>query len=114
MSIELIYEQGCPNVQDARHALLEALTSLDMTADWEEWEKSDPGLPSHAAGFGSPTILVDGRDVAGEAPGSQSDSCRRYQGPKGYSNFPPVNMIRAALRENVLAPLEKARNPGDA
>lgn len=112
MSVELIYKQGCPGVQETRHALLEALTSLDMTPDWSEWEQSDPGLPEHARDFGSPTVLVEGRDVAGEKAESEAGRCRLYPGPQGPSPAPSADMIRRALRENVVAPLHGAGKRG--
>jgi hypothetical protein len=35
---------------------------------WTEYEAGDPELTPGARGLGSPTILVDGRDVAGACP----------------------------------------------
>jgi hypothetical protein len=112
MSVELIYEHGCPGVPETRHALLEALTSLDMSPEWSEWERSDPGLPDHAQGFGSPTVLVEGRDVVGEEAGSDAGCCRLYPVRDGYSRSPTADMIRQALRENVVLPLREAGNQG--
>lgn len=105
MSIELIYEQGCPGLQATRHAVLEALTKLNMEAEWTEWEISDPGLPAHAEGFGSPTVLVEGRDVAGEPPENEKARCRLYRGLSGQSNAPSSDIICQALREKILKPL---------
>jgi mercuric ion transport protein len=114
MSVELIYEKGCPGLQQARHALVEALTSLNMTPDWSEWEQSDPGLPDHAKGFGSPTVLVEGRDVAGEAAEAQARSCRLYEQPDGRkSPSPTADLIRDALRKNVVDPLQQAGDQGE-
>ncbi|MCW8193728.1 hypothetical protein F6455_02880 [Proteobacteria bacterium 005FR1] len=110
MSVELIYQQGCPGLQEARHALVEALSSLNMGAEWSEWEQSDPGLPDHAKDFGSPTILVEGRDVGGQEPRQEANSCRLYPGPDGLSRAPSAEMIKEALRRNVIAPLKDAEN----
>jgi mercuric ion transport protein len=114
MSVELIYEHGCPGVPETRHALLEALTSLNMEAEWNEWERSDPGIPAHAQGFGSPTVLVEGRDVAGDEADMESNCCRLYRSGEGYSRSPSVEMIRQALRKNIVAPLQEAANQGEA
>lgn len=108
MSIELIYEHGCPGLTETRHALVAALTSLDMAPEWSEWERHDPGLPDHAQGFGSPTVLVEGRDVAGENPHGEAGCCRLYRAAQGYSRSPTADMIRNALRKNVVAPLKEA------
>jgi hypothetical protein len=59
----------------------------------------DPGAPERIRGYGSPTVLVDGRDVAGAAPFEGTTSCRLYGStgdePRGA---PPVEAIVAALR----------------
>lgn len=51
-----------------------------------EYAIGDPTVPPYARGYGSPTILVDGRDVSGAVPFSE-DSCRLYSEEQGY---PPV------------------------
>jgi hypothetical protein len=59
------------------------------------------GADAAAAGMrGSPTVLVDGDDVAagpdgGSGPGSLA--CRLYPAGGGYEGAPPVEVIRAAL-----------------
>jgi hypothetical protein len=50
---------------------------------------------------GSPTIRVNGRDIAGESePQHVAFSCRLYPGEK-QSGVPPAEMIRRALREAI-------------
>ncbi|GEM_PF-3094897 len=63
-----------------------------------EW-RSSPDAPELVRAYGSPTILIDGRDVAGnEAPGA--GCCRIYQPQPGkFAAVPPVELILAALRE---------------
>jgi hypothetical protein len=93
--IELIYQQSCPNVAATRTALREALRRTGRTPVWTEWERDAPGAPAHARLNGSPTILVDGRDVLGAVPGDGGESCRLYGG--GREGVPPVIAIVAAL-----------------
>ena len=91
MKVQLVYFTGCPNVDAARAALRDALAAehLDLTIEEIDVERDD--APSWARGWGSPTILVDGNDIAGQAP-SSSASCRLY--PAGR---PSVRLIRDRL-----------------
>jgi hypothetical protein len=73
--VELIYHAGCPNVGAARAVLLRAFVRAQRDAHWVEWDGESPECPDHARGYGSPTILVDGEDVAGARPGAASN-CR--------------------------------------
>jgi hypothetical protein len=64
---------------------------------WTEWVSDDPSLPEYARGHGSPTVLVDERDVAAE--GTSGRSCRLYdQGDGTLQGVPPVAAIISALR----------------
>lgn len=94
--IELIYEQSCPNVDAARAVISSACAKLGRSANWQEWEVSDPQLPAHARGFGSPTILINGTDVAGQ-PAGVTDCCRVYPGEQGVQGVPPLEQIVRSL-----------------
>lgn len=98
MTIELVYFEGCPNADAARENLRKACTDLGMEADWKEWDQNNDNIPEHVKAFGSPSILVDGKDVAG-GPGEccKTKSCRVYEGGQ---NAPSVEIIKAALQEN--------------
>ena len=96
-TIELIYEQTCPNVEAARLLIKSACTQLGRAADWHEWEVSNPQFPAHARGFGSPTILVGGVDVAGQSA-SISDCCRIYAGERGVQGVPTLEQVVQALK----------------
>ena len=93
--IELIYQTARPNVEGARTALREALRHAGRAPRWTEWERDAAGAPAHARLYGSPTILVNGRDVLGAAPGDGGESCRVYG--SGREGVPPVSAIVAAL-----------------
>ena len=49
---------------------------------------------------GSPTILVNGRDLfpAGEGPTAAAPRCRLYATPEGPKSHPTVGMLKDALR----------------
>lgn len=98
-TVELIYDSDCPNVLKARKQLLRAFAKTRLTACWLEWERSDPESPDYVRGYGSPTILVAGKDVAGIAPSDDVSCCRVYAGSSGgMRGTPSVGEIASALR----------------
>lgn len=94
MKIELIYFNGCPNVDPARKNLKEAFEATGIKSNWDEWEHGNPEAPDYVLEYGSPTILIDGKDVARGPEGDLSpNSCRLYEG----GGAPSVKMIKAAI-----------------
>ena len=92
---ELVYFPSCPNVAEARARLVKAFVAAKLTPRWTEHRTDDPELPAYARGFGSPTILIEGREVTGAAPAAAGESCRVYGASGGA---PPLASIVAALR----------------
>jgi hypothetical protein len=92
-AVDFIYDDDCPNVEAARANLRAALSELSMPPSWSEHRIGDPAVPERARGFGSPTILVDGRDVVGAEPGVER-CCRIYATGGGV---PSVELIVRAL-----------------
>ena len=109
LHVELIYDPGCPNVDGAREVLTRALQDAGAPAVWTEWSTGDADCPDHRQGYGSPTILVNGEDVApGPHPWKprEADSaprCRLYDSADGTCGVPPQSDVRAAI-ERVLGP----------
>ena len=96
--IELVYFAGCPNVPKARQRLAHALSLANLPAKWVEWNTGDARAPEYVKQFGSPTILVEGRDVVEVLAGSTRDTCRVYRDSDGnHGGAPPVKEILAAL-----------------
>jgi mercuric ion transport protein len=93
VSVDFIYDPECPNAKTARANLMTALSRAGVAPRWVEHLAGAPSTPVEVRSFGSPTVLVDGRDVAGDAPAS-AQSCRRYDG----SGAPSVELIHQALR----------------
>ncbi len=91
-TIELIYFDGCPNVESARANLRDVFATLDLPKGWQEWEQGDPASPPHAKQYGSPSVLVNGRDVTGVGPVGAA-ACRA-------DGAPAVDTIRNALEEH--------------
>jgi len=92
IQVDFIYEQDCPNIKVARANLMRAFSRTKRSARWVEHDIDDVDLPERVQGYGSPTILIDGVDVAGERPGT-SECCRVYSS----GGAPSVEMISAAL-----------------
>lgn len=94
--VELVYFPGCPHADAARAAVREALAAQGDTAEWREWNRDDPRTPERLRRFGSPTVLVDGRDVSSAA--ADGDCCRLYVNGGRLRPAPAVESIRAALQ----------------
>lgn len=104
MRVELIYDTDCPNVAEARASLLQAFAAVRLEAKWTEWDRSSPSSPAYAANFGSPTILLDGLDVAGDNPREHMSCCRLYATVEGrYSGAPSVELLKTSFAPATLA-----------
>ena len=96
--LELVWDAGCPNVPAARRLIEQALHGLGRTPRWTEWRIGSDELPPRLAGYGSPTVLVDGVDVTGEEPSESSNCCRIYQDASGrFRGVPALEQVVAAL-----------------
>ncbi len=96
MKVQLLSFPGCPNAEGAREALSHALAAERLPPEYEEVDVTASGTPEPLRAWGSPTVLVDGRDVAGATP---EGSCCRLYGAEGPSRgVPSEKLIREALR----------------
>lgn len=99
--IQMVYDANCPNIDAARAAIRGALTAIGAPLMWQEFERRDPALPVTLRDLGSPSVLVNGRDVGCEG-GTMSlataNSCRVYQDDCGcICGAPSVRLILRAL-----------------
>lgn len=101
--VELVYDPGCPNVEKARAVLTRALQGAGVPAVWTEWDTDDPQCPGNRKAYGSPTILVNGEDVA---PGphqwaareeASGPRCRLYREGGQTLGAPPMIQVQAAI-----------------
>lgn len=90
-NVELVYFQGCPHVPEARRRLRQALELCQLDASWQEWDIGAGTAPSAVMGYGSPTVLIDGRDVLGDRGQGAGLGC-------AVGGAPAVEAIVAALR----------------
>ena len=110
--IDLVYDQTCPHVDQARAAIRDALEAFGVPCECHEWERNSGSTPAELRGLGSPSVLIDGRDVGGEEAPSPTpwNSCRIYRDESGHlSGAPSMQVILDALRdaENRLRRLSK-------
>jgi hypothetical protein len=99
--IEVLFFEGCPNVDLALRRARAAVAAAGVEAEVLATVIDSQDVARR--GFlGSPTVLVDGRDVADEAAPEESPSgfrCRIYPAADGrIEGAPPVEWIAAALR----------------
>lgn len=78
--VDLVFDPTCPNVEKARAAIRAALLAVGAPAEWREWEREAEQTPPSLRAYGSPTVLVNGADVAGgdDAARADANSCRVY------------------------------------
>ena len=105
LQIELVYDPGCPNVERARAVLATACREAQIPAVWTEWSSDDGDCPDYASNLGSPSILVNGEDVApGPHPWTPMDvgdgpRCRVYRDGDAIVAAPPLPRVAYAIRE---------------
>ena len=97
MKIQLLAFPGCPNAKAAREALASALAASRIDERIEEVDTTSADTPESLRSWGSPTILIDGRDVGGlEAP--TGAGCRLYRDEEGIiRGTPDESLVRSAL-----------------
>lgn len=112
IQIELVYEKTCPNIKVARLQMLRAFAEVGITPRWQEWEVSSPEAPSHVHGYGSPTILINGRDVTGDSADGDDYCCRVYShGEHPNKCVPAMADIVHALKPAQQTPRTKSHSP---
>ena len=101
LEVTVLYDSDCPYAEQLRQNLREALAAVGLPQEWTELDRLAEGTPEHLRGFGSPTLLVGGKDVTGAEPGGGS-CCRLYQGADGQLlTAPPTEVIVEALRKHM-------------
>ncbi len=99
IAVEFLAFKGCPHAPVMRQRLEEALRVLGKTVTPIEVDLellSQAGDPR--SGFGSPTILVDGRDLFGmESPTVPSKPSCRYYRPALPSTADIIERLRVRI-----------------
>lgn len=99
VDVELLYWDGCPSYPEARELLAEVLAARGVEAEIRMREVTTDAEAETLGFLGSPTILIDGRDVDRAGVGARpSLSCRVYYLPDGrVSPIPSREDLEAAL-----------------
>jgi hypothetical protein len=99
MDITFLYWQDCPSHEEALRRVRQVMGEEGIQAPIhlvhvETWEQAEP---LHF--IGSPTILVDGKDIQPPPPGaSYALTCRTYYLENGRASpLPSLELIRRAL-----------------
>jgi mercuric ion transport protein len=104
LKIEFIYEKTCPNIAAARAQLQQACAITGISAEWQEWEVSAADAPDYIHGYGSPTILINQKDINGEVKTGDDYCCRVYSHAADTNKGVPAvdtitNAINAAMKK---------------
>jgi len=97
MKIDVLYFAGCPNHKPTVERVRQVINRLGVAADVREVELTQDDDPAAMKFIGSPTVLIDGRDIdpSQRAGAGYGFGCRTFDG----AGVPPVEMIEQAVRE---------------
>jgi len=98
MRIEVLFVPGCPHAAPTVSRLRELLRSMKVSASIVEVEVADAATAAALGFAGSPTVRINGQDVAGEPRHLRVPAlaCRLYSsGPD--AGIPPLHLLRHAV-----------------
>ncbi len=100
MRIQLLYFPSCPNADAARTRLRQALRRCGKALSWEEVDLDALGTSSSLRRFGSPSILIDGRDVCPDgAQRASGTTCCRVYPQSDIRGVPELEQLIASLSD---------------
>jgi len=100
MKVEVLYVSECPSHPAAVKLVKEVLAAAGITTSVDEVLVRDEGMAGELKFVGSPTIRINGKDVAGESDTARNFAlcCRLYPGAKQIG-LPPAELVRRAVLE---------------
>ncbi len=100
MKVEVLFVADCPSHPAAVNLVKQVLAAEGVEAEIHEVLVRDEGMANELGFSGSPTIRINGRDVAGESQDARSFalSCRLYPGSKQVGLPPAETVHRAVLK----------------
>jgi hypothetical protein len=103
-SLDLLYFEGCPNIDTAGEHARRALAATGISADLRLVRIDNDADAVRQRFLGSPTIRVNGEDVEPSARGRVDFGlqCRVYNVDARLAGAPPVTWIEAALRGDTI------------
>jgi hypothetical protein len=96
MKIEILYIAECPSHPAAVKLLRDVLSAEGVAAEIREVVVTDQSMASNLAFCGSPTIRINGQDVAGASSRGAAFACRLYPGSSEIG-LPSAEMVRRAV-----------------
>src|SRR5216684_8469645 len=101
MKIEVLYFDECPNHGPTLERVKHTLQQEGLATDVVEVNVGDDATAQSLGFLGSPTVRIDGIDIEPSARTSKEFGlmCRTYADGGRQVGIPPLDMIRAALRE---------------
>ena len=100
MKVEVLYVADCPTHPAAVRLVKRVLAAERVEVEVDEVLVRDEQMANELEFLGSPTIRINGKDVAGESPTAKNFglSCRLYQGSKQIG-LPQAEVIHRAVLE---------------
>jgi Domain of unknown function (DUF2703) len=100
MRVEVFYVPNCPHHPTAVNQLRGVLATEGIPVEIHQVPVTDTKTAQELKFRGSPTVRINGRDIAGESqePESFALACRIYEGAKEVG-LPPIEMMQNAVRE---------------
>lgn len=108
MTLELLYLPGCPNHGATASLVRSVLQAEGLNAELNEIPVVDPEQAQAVGSPGSPTLLVNGRDVETGSPSQVGFACRTYLVEGMPLGVPPRSWIEHAIRR---AKKQEAKQP---
>jgi hypothetical protein len=100
LKITFLYSEDCPSHDEALQRLRRSIELERISADIEIVKVTTDGEAERRKFVGSPTIVVNGRDIDPPAKPHYALTCRAYTLEDGrISPLPSEATIRRALRE---------------
>ena len=97
IKLEFQFFEGCPNYKKMDENLKEAVRGLEEKIDLKEILVEDEATAKQVGFIGSPTLLINGEDIAGAAvPENPQLACRFYPG-----GVPSAEIIRKKIIQKI-------------
>jgi hypothetical protein len=98
VKVEVLYVADCPSHPAAVKLVKHVLATAGVEAEIHEVLVRDDGMATELGFCGSPTIRINGRDVAEKSQDARTFalSCRFYPGSKQIG-LPPAEMVHRAV-----------------
>lgn len=101
MDVVVQYFEGCPNWQQTRDLVQQALHEVGLPTADLVLQAVETEQAARATGFrGSPSVLLDGVDPFADPDAAVGLSCRMFQTPAGLAGAPTLEQLVSALDQH--------------